>query len=405
MTMPTYGLTPTGYVAPTVNECLTLFRETVEAELNVTVDWAPDTALAAISEGVSVLAGTVSEGTQAVWDGMDRNNAQGAQLDQLGALIGVYRTPATYSTCTVTLTGTAGTIVPSGSLVQGGTSDTQARWRIPSNTTITGGSVDVVVTAVDSGVVTASASTITQIVTPVAGWSAVTNAAAATPGTDIESDADYRLRQVQSVQISGAMSANALRAALLALTESGATFIESCVVIENDDATTLTLGGLDFPGHSFAPVIWPSTLTTTQKEAIALVIYANQPGGTYSAGPTTSDVTGVATVVTGTDGWPHPVRWYWAVNVEIPVVITLTLKSGYTLSDVQTAVENAVIDYFDSLAVGEPAYLLSVLVAAKAANPAAITGATATLDGVADDYDPAAVEIVQIDGGTPTVTT
>jgi len=45
------------------------------------------------------------------------------------------------------------------------------------------------------------------------------------------------------------------------------------------------------------------------------------------------------------------------------------------------------------------------LVAAKAANPAAITGATATLDGVADDYDPAAVEIVQIDGGTPTVTT
>ena len=405
MTMPDYGLTPTGYIAPTVNELLTLFRQTVEGELGVTVDWAPDTALAAISEGVSILSGTVSEGTQAIWDGFTPNNAQGAQLDQICALVGVYRTDATYSTCTVTLTGTAGTIIPDGSLVQGGTSDLQARWRFTSNVTLTGGSDTAVVTAVDSGVVTASTGTITQIVTPISGWSTVTNAVAAIPGTAIESDADLRLRRLVSFQVGGGNSANSLRAQLLQLEVDGTTFIDSCVVIENDDSATLTVGGLDFPGHSFAPIIWPSTLSTAQKEAIADTIYANQPCGTYSAGPLTSDATGVATIVTGLDNWPHPVRWYWAVAVEIPVVITLTLRTGYTLSDVQTAVENAVIEYFASLAVGDPAYLLSVLVAAKAANPAAITGATATLDGVADDYNPAAVEIVQIDGGTPTVTT
>lgn len=403
--MADYGLLPTGYYAPRGNDLLLTFRQSVEGNWGVTVDWSPDTAWGALSEATAALVASVSEASQAVWDGMNRNNAQQAQLDQIGALVGVYRKKATYSTVVLTLTGTTGTIIPSGSLVQGGGTEDTARWRITENVTISGGSATTTATCTETGAITAEIGQIDQIVTPVYGWSTVTNAAIAVSGNDIESDADYRIRQVTSLQISGTTSVAALRAQLLQLETSGATFIESCVVLENDDSAATTIGGLSLPGHSFAAVIYPSTLTSDEITSIAETIFANQVPGTYSAGPLTTDASGVATTVTGQDGFPHYVRWYWAQDVAIPVVITLTLRAGYALADVQTLVENAVIDYFNSLAVGEPAYLLSVLTAVKAASPSAIIGCSATLDGVSGDYTPEITEIITIDGGTPTVTT
>jgi len=335
----------------------------------------------------------------------DRANATGQLLDAIGALTGTYREAATYSTVTLTLTGTSGTIIPDGSLVQGGTSDPAARWRIPVTTTLSGGTASVVAQAVDGGAITANAATITQIVTPVAGWSGVTNAAAATPGRALQSDADYRLQQVAELQQAGSYSSAALRSKLLALTLDGVSVVSSCVVLDNPDNSATTIGGLAFRAHSFAPVIWPAPLTDPQIEAVAKLIFnLPVPPGSWSMGPAVTDSTGFNTTVTGADGFPHPIRGYYAIAVPIPVAVALSIAPGYELADVSDGVSAAIVAYFAALAVGGTAYLLSILTLIKAVDPAAILGATLLLDGTAADYVPAITEIVQISGGVPVVT-
>jgi hypothetical protein len=113
----------------------------------------------------------------------------------------------------------------------------------------------------------------------------------------------------------------------------------------------------------------------------------------------------VETIVTGADGFPHYVRWYWAVPVLISVQIQLTLAAGYVLSDVQANVVTAVTAFFSLLAVGETVRTLYVQTVCVAVNPKAIVGITVTLAGVNADYAPAITGIVQIDGGGVVVTT
>ena len=400
--MPTYGLTTTGLVVPTGNDLLLEQRSYIDDAFGVQMDYSPDTEIGVLTASTAYVGGIVSGLIQAVWDAFDPGNAAGAALDSIGQIRGSYRQAATYSTATVTLTGTAGIVVTAGSLVQGGGVDGAARWRIGSSTVLTGGTASVVVQAVDRGAISATSGAIDTVVTPVAGWTSVTNPAAANVGKEQETDQDYRLRQLRSLQQGGARSPNALRAQLLALTESDVAFVASCVVLDNPSVETVTIGGLTFYGASFAPIIWPDTLTASQIDLVAKAIYPDTLG-TWSMGPDVTDSSGVATTVTGADGFPHPVRWYWAIPAPITVALALTLKAGYDLADVESGVVAAVEAYFALLPVGGEANILDIQTVAVAVNPVAIRGITVTLDGVTSDYVPARTEIVQIDG-TVTVT-
>jgi uncharacterized phage protein gp47/JayE len=395
--MAAYGLTTAGYTPPTGNDLLLQFRSDVESTLGIVVDWSPDTQFGVISAATANIGGTVAGASQAVWDAFDPGNATGAALDSIGQIRGVYRQAATYSTATVTLTGTSGIVVPGGSLIQGGGVDGSVRWRVPVSTVLVSGSASVVVQAIERGAISATAGTLITIVTPVAGWTGVTNPAGANVGQDLETDQAYRRRQLASLQQAGARSAAALRAQLLALTENDVAFISSCVVIDNPDVSTVVIGGLTFSGSSFAPIIWPDTLTASQIVLVAEAIYPDTLG-TWSQGPLVTDSTGVATTVTGADGFPHPVRWYYAIPVAITVSLALTLKSGYVLADVEDGVIAAVQALFDALPVGATVYILDVQTAAVAVNPVAIRGVATLLDGANADYTPAITEIVQVSG-------
>src|SRR4029453_12170839 len=71
-------------------------------------------------------------------------------------------------------------------------------------TSTTAGSYDAVFESENAGAAAiAEAGTLTIIATPVAGWNGVTNAAAATPGQDIESIAALRIRRAAALSIGG----------------------------------------------------------------------------------------------------------------------------------------------------------------------------------------------------------
>lgn len=100
---------------------------------------------------------------------------------------------ATYRSVVCTCTGTAGTVIPKGSVIQSTADNTQ--WLTSAAIAIPdGGSVDAVFVCKTIASGAAASGTLTQIVSSVDGWTGVTNATASTTGngyvTQIEVDAD-----------------------------------------------------------------------------------------------------------------------------------------------------------------------------------------------------------------------
>src|SRR5271165_5773944 len=133
-----------------------------------------------------------------VYNSFSPATAQGIGLSRNVKINGLSRLVASYSTDTVSVGGTAGTVI-----LNGVAQDTLGQlWNLPASVTIpSGGTIDVTATAQNIGAVDAASSTITTIFTPTLGWQTVTNAAAATPGAPVETDAALRVRQAQSTSL------------------------------------------------------------------------------------------------------------------------------------------------------------------------------------------------------------
>lgn len=387
--MPTYGLTSEGYVAPTTAELLDMIRADYEAATGLEIDWEYDVFLGQITAIMATRLGELAEANQAVYDSWDVNNATGLQLGNLALIVGVTRNPATPSTATVTLGGTAGTVVTEGKVVEGGGADGKARWRLTEDVTIGGGgTVDVLVEAEEPGATLAQATEIDAIVTPVAGWASVTNAAAATPGADEETDAELRLRRQQSLQISGGRSLNAIRANVLEVDG-----VQAAVVIDNPDFSEQVVQGITMPPCSLAVVVHP-TLTTEQEEEVARVIYDLIAAGIQTVG------TDVVATVTGLDGFAKTINFDYADDLTVNVATTVVLKDGCGLSDVEDLVEEAIVAYFLTLSVGSSVRRLMIWAALAAIE--GIDEVTVLLNGVDADVEPLLTEIPVL--GTNAVT-
>lgn len=332
----------------------------------------------------------------AVRDARSPNNATGRQLDDLAEITGTFREPATYSRCAVTITGTAGTVVPKGKIV--GNSVTGDRWVLVDSVTIPGGgSVAGVVQAEAPGTVNASVGQLTKIVTGVTGWTSVTNAGLPTVGQERESDAALRVRRLQELPRPGGGYIGAIRAGLIALDA-----VTSAVVIANNKITTQTVQGVSLPGASLAVYIWPDTLTDAEKAEVAEVLWTKAPAGTEQVGTESATVTDAG-------GGTQTVKWNWATEVALTAAeITVALRSGYVLDDVEEAIREIVADYFEGLIVGATVSVLDLSYLIRDTVPGIASLSFTFDDGggpAAGDYVPAVTEIVTLDDSNLTVTT
>ena len=116
--MTTYGLTDDGLVIKTAE----VIREEINEDMREA--FGQDFKLSD-SSAAGKLVGIIAERYGILWElaetinsDQDPDAATGTGLDAVCALTGTLRNPATRSTVTETLTGTVGTVVGSGSLVQ-----------------------------------------------------------------------------------------------------------------------------------------------------------------------------------------------------------------------------------------------------------------------------------------------
>nr|DAL18057.1 MAG TPA_asm: Baseplate J like protein [Caudoviricetes sp.] len=246
---------------------------------------------------------------------------------------GIARKAATNSTVDVTLTGTAGTTITNGSVKDAN----GIIWELPASVTIdVVGSVTVTATCANSGAVAAVAGSITKINTPTRGWTAVSNASAATVGSAAETDAQLRVRQAQSVAIPALTPFDAVDGAIANLTG-----VTRHKLYEND---TGAVDGNGIPAHSLAAIVDGGDVTE-----IAQTLRGKKGQGVATYGSTT------VTVPDKYDN-PHAISFSRSTDVPIYVAITLKVFTGYT-TQIGEQIKQAIADYINSLKIGDDVLL------------------------------------------------
>jgi uncharacterized phage protein gp47/JayE len=285
--------------------------------------------------------------------------AIGTALDSSVKANGLVRKVATYSTCLVTITGTAGTNIPTG-VVQ----DVSGYlWDLPLNSVIpTGGILSVTVTCETSGTVVANIGDIQSIVTPQYGWTSVTNAIVATPGVPTETDQELRIRQGTSVSMPSQTTINGTSAAIQAVDG-----VNRSYVYENKTAIT---DGNGVPAHSIAPVVEGGA----QNDIAAAIATGKTEGcGTYG---TTSVTLPVSYSIGGTTNYSVPI--YDTIAVDITVLQLV----GYTQA-IQTQMIANIQSYLNELPIGTAVQASSLYIPALMTAPTtfAITALTISENG------------------------
>jgi uncharacterized phage protein gp47/JayE len=384
-----FGLTSTGFLPETLAQVQADIQAALQSAFGADIDLSPTGPFGALAGIHADREAPLWQLGQAIYAAMYPDSATGAALDDLCAITGVVRLPATKSLLSAVLVGTNGTVVPLGTVLATSTAaskfatnaaatiatltayatsqnfvvgdlrtnagniyscttpitgsaaaptgtgtsivDAGGTWRY-----ISAGSAAVAVacSATLTGPVAAPAGTLTSISTPVAGFTSVVNPLDAALGTNIESDAALRLRRSALLRAQGNSTLAAIQADILDV--SGVT---AALAFEND--TDLT-DGFSRPPHSVEVVVQGGV-----DQYVANALFASIAAGIASFGSYTPQV------VVDTAGTSHNVKFTRPTAVPIFVAVTVTRGPSYpTTGDAQ--VKQAIVDYAAGL-IPEPA--------------------------------------------------
>ena len=335
-------LTDTGYRPYSITELRNQLRLAYENETGESPDWDQDDFLGAFSEAALAIAVLTGQGTQALYDAFKLDNAQGRFLENLCELVGVTRDEATASRVTLTLGGTSGTVVLAGRVVEG-TSNNE-RWRLIEDVTVPGTGLAESETL---GPVTAPIGSITRIITPVSGWTTVTNSGVPELGTNRETDGQLRLRRQRALQSGAVATIPAIQAAV-----EGLDFFEKAVVLSNPAETDLVVGAYTIRPHDVLILVDVPTLTAEEEDEFAQTLLNVLPATTNTTGPET-----VSTIYRGTT-----FVYFYAEPTPVSVLLTMGLlhDPNYNVFDVIAEAEARVIDYFSTLSIGDNVTVLGI---------------------------------------------
>ncbi len=315
--------------------------------------WAAAAFVNLVANVQSYMAADLDEALATVPDARSARNATGGALLDLAALVGVDVVKGAASTATITVTAWSnGTVVISPSDVfRGGGSDGLAEWSpIETVTVSAGSSASVQIQCRQLGAITAGPDTITTKVRCPAGVTAVTNAAAATPGTPADDDNAIRAKILAGAAVTGSRSAEALRTTLL--TVPGISYVR---VYPNDAITDVDVSGVTVPATGYAVWVYPKELTDTTKMTACSVIRARKDASAPLAVPDTTGTDGVRQGFLAADGKTRYVGFWYAREYAVQVKVTVTrYEAGYTAAaQVTDGARTNIAAYFAALGVSD----------------------------------------------------
>lgn len=336
-----------------IEQFKTIYGDDAYVEVG-TEDYNMLSALADMFNDMGMVAVDVSQG-------FNLQTATGFQLDNIATIFynTVNRNPATYSTVTVQISGTAGTTIVNGQVrdQMGGI------WNLESPITIgSGGTVDALATYSQSGAYYISANQISganSILTPVAGWANVSNAQGSSVGSNVENDASFRYRLALKAQGQSLTVLESLYSNL-----SSVANLPYVMIWENDTSGTLSYSNVslsDIPSHSLCISVY-GDFTSVTDQTIAEAIYAYKGSGVGTYAPT-SGTGSTSYTITNALGTPQVINFVKAVSNAIPVNVVLQ-KLSTTSPDVsdelETAISTAIQNYIQDEEIGSLVYASSL---------------------------------------------
>jgi uncharacterized phage protein gp47/JayE len=290
--------------------------------------------------------------------------AIGVGLDGIVKLNGIKRDAPVYSTCPVNLVGTPGLEVVQGIIAN---SVTGIKWDLPDSVIFdAGGNATVTAVCQVEGPITAQVGELAVIITPTFGWTSVTNAEVATVGSLKETDAALRARQAVSVSLPSRSILEGLKGALLAITN-----VQRVETYENDTDAANVDG---VPAHSICAIVEGGI----DADIAQTMFYKKGPGvGTHGD---------VSINVVDEYGNISVMNFFRPTYVDIDCVVNVKALSGYTTSSTD-AIKAALVEYLDSLRIGEDLAISSLWGASLSAMPSlqspifSITSLTAAKHG------------------------
>lgn len=284
---------------------------------------------------------------QIVYNNRSPKTAVGTALDSIVKLNGIKRKKASYSTCTLTITGDEGTVIAAGVAED----DAGNKWHLPKNITLSTATTEVTAQCDKLGAIEAPVGSITKISNPQKGWISVTNKVTAIKGNPVETDEQLRARQSISVAIPSQNMLNGTIAGIASV--SGVTRYK---VYDNDTNQTDSNG---IPGHSIAAIVEGGL-----DEDIAEQIYLRKGPG----GGTHGDIG--ATYINA-DGLTNIIRFSRPQYVPIDVTVGIKKNIGYATNTKENVKKN-IESYINKLDIGYNVSMTGLLTA--------VTGSVMQLD-------------------------
>lgn len=338
-------LDTTGVIVPDTAALQTEVENEFKAALGQDLITTANTPQGVLITGEVTARSNVLLNNATVANQINPNLAGGVFLDAIWALTGGQRYDATYSVCSgVELLGLPGTFIPAGS--QASLAD-GSLFASVSDVTLDGVGAGVVdFQAVEAGPIAASVGALNQVVTAVLGWDSVTNPTAATLGRNDESDLASRQRRRNTLSLQNVALPLAATSALYDIPN-----VKSLQYRENYTKADATIDGIFLLANS----VWACVEGGTDTE-IAEALLANKSLGANWNGAVTVNLPHPGT------GQVYPVKFDRPTS--IAVAARVTVRNGSALTDVPTAVRQAILDYAAGLLEGEPGFVVGGSVSA-----------------------------------------
>jgi uncharacterized phage protein gp47/JayE len=325
-------LTDSGLSYLTENEIYALVVEKYkEIDPNINLDAStPDGYMAAwLAE---VLRETVEAVVQS-YNSKDPDKSRDTQLNILGALTGSIREDGTPTVVDVTLTGTAGTVIPLGSVI----SDGSITYTIDSTVTLdVTGTATTTATCSQVGLISPTDDSITTIESTVGGWSTVTNTGINTLGTDTQSNALFRIERNRSVSRPGNNQLDSAVGEIFAVDD-----VLRVAAYENPTGSAAfdaELNPHSLPANSVSYLVQGGT-----DEDVAQAIYTKKnPGVLLNSEGTPVSVTVTSNVHSSNT---KVIEFGRPTNIGMTVVIELADPSSNLPANIETLIRDSIIDY------------------------------------------------------------
>lgn len=270
--------------------------------------------------------------------------AQGVGLSRNVKIVGISRQAPTNSTVELVIVGQSGTVILNGVA----TDSLNNKWDLPASVLIPlSGTITVTATCEALGSIAAVANSINIIFTPQLGWQSVNNPAVATLGAPVETDAQLRRRQIQSVADPSLT--------VFEGTIGGVENLPGVTKVRGYENDTSFVDANGLPAHSIAVVVAGGTDTDIANE-----IMLHKTPGTETDGTT-------SVPVLDNHGMPLIINFYRPTIATVQATITISVNEFWS-ADYIVQIQDAVAAVINATEIG------GTILITKLYGPAYLTG-------------------------------